>query len=125
MCSFAAENEKMNLIIICQSKFWSDHTRQGYQIHNRFSKNCYWLVIVDLKKKHLFKSIAHFNFTICYLNLVLTLSLIYPFFTFSEDHRPCSDTNRSVTLLLAVAEASPAWRLRKPYFSRFPVISVI
>ena len=35
------------------------------------------------------------------LNLVLTLSLIYPFLAFSEDHRPCFDTDRSVTPLLA------------------------
>ena len=50
------------------------------------------------------------------LNLVLTLSLLYPFVAFSEDHRLCFETNRSVTLLLAAAEAPPAWRLCKPYF---------
>ena len=50
------------------------------------------------------------------LNLVLTLSLLYPFLAFSEDHRPCFDTNRSVTLLLTAAEALPAWSLCKPYF---------
>ena len=39
------------------------------------------------------------------LNLVLKLSLIYPFLTASEDHRPRFNTNRSVTQFLAAADA--------------------
>ena len=59
------------------------------------------------------------------LNLVLSLSLIYPFFAFSEDHWPCFDTNWSVTPLLTAANAPAAWRLFKPYFLGFAVISAI
>ena len=108
--------------------------RQEYKIHNQFPENCYWLVIGDSKKKAFVQVCPTFlsyyllshNLNILEtLNLVLTLSSIYLFLAFSEDHRPYFDTNPSVTPLLAAAEAPPARRLCKPYFSGFAVISVI
>ena len=65
--------------------------RQGYKIHNQFSENCYWLVIGDLQKKAFVQACSAFwsYYLLSYnpnilamLNLVLTLSLIYPFLAF-------------------------------------------
>ena len=92
--------------------------RQGYETHNPFSENGYWLVIEDSKKKTFvqiyntfstYYLLSHNPNILEKLNLVLTLSLIHPFLALFEDYWPCFDTSWSVTLLLATAEAPPAW----------------
>ena len=108
--------------------------RQVYKIYKQFSENCYSLVNRDSKRKAFVQVYRSFwsYYLLSYnpniletLNLVLTLSLIYPFIAFSKDHRPCFDTNWSVTPLLAAAEAPLARGLCKLYFSGFALISVI